>query len=113
MTKNGRKRPIDINAEADRIIYPEHGTGRTAALATCGHCGGKPLIIRRCPVGRLTSTFCAVCEKCGFHRRVANLQDLPTATSNATAKRLGDLETHVRELRAQTRKLFAQRKDTK
>jgi hypothetical protein len=67
-------------------------------------------------VGRLTSTFCAVCEKCGFHRRVANLQDLPNATSNATAKRLGDLETHVRELRAQTRKLFAQRaprKDTR
>jgi hypothetical protein len=54
-----------------------------------------------------------VCEKCGFHRRVANLQDLPIATSNATAKRLGDLETHVRELRAQTRKLFAQRKDSK
>jgi hypothetical protein len=26
--------------------WPERGTGRTAPLATCGHCGGKPLIIR-------------------------------------------------------------------
>jgi len=51
--------------------WPERGTGRTAPLATCGHCGGKPLIIRLCgkdSYGRLR--HCAVCEKCGSHRKV-------------------------------------------
>lgn len=49
-----------------QLIYPEHGTGRTAKLTTCGHCGGKPLILRRCSNRRT----CAVCSKCGFHHRV-------------------------------------------
>jgi len=51
--------------------WPERGTGRTVPLATCGHCGGKPLIIRLCgkdAYGRIR--HCAVCEKCGSHRKV-------------------------------------------
>jgi hypothetical protein len=56
--------------------WPEKGTGRTAPLATCGHCGGKPLIIRRCGLeqpcsgGPKRARFCAVCEKCGAHRAI-------------------------------------------
>jgi hypothetical protein len=58
--------------------WPEKGTGRTAPLATCGHCGGKPLIIRRCgsePKQRGEGhkprpRYCAVCEKCGAHRAI-------------------------------------------
>lgn len=50
--------------------YPEHGTGRTAPLATCGHCGGKPLIVRRCPRDAEPAKFCAVCQKCGHHHEV-------------------------------------------
>jgi hypothetical protein len=46
------------------VVYPEHGTGRAAKLTTCRHCGGKPLIVRKC--GRRS---CAVCQKCGFHHR--------------------------------------------
>ena len=58
------------NAEATRtrvtaVVYPEHGTGRAAKLRTCAHCGGKPLIVRKC--GRNRS--CAVCQVCGFHHR--------------------------------------------
>jgi hypothetical protein len=30
------------------VVYPEHGTGRTAKLDKCIHCGGKPLILRQC-----------------------------------------------------------------
>ena len=51
------------------VIYPEHGTGRTAKLTTCHHCGGKPLIVRRCSSRRT----CAVCSKCGFHHRLRAL----------------------------------------
>ena len=51
--------------EARVIVYPEHGTGRAAKLRTCAHCGGKPLIVRKC--GRNRS--CAVCQKCGYHHR--------------------------------------------
>jgi hypothetical protein len=58
--------------------WPEKGTGRTAPLATCGHCGGKPLIIRRCGVeqrqrgdpSKPRPRYCAVCEKCGAHRAI-------------------------------------------
>jgi hypothetical protein len=53
-------------ATAPPVIYPEHGTGRAAKLETCRHCGGKPLMIRKC--GRARS--CAVCQRCGFHHRV-------------------------------------------
>ncbi len=48
------------------IVYPGHGTGRTAKAAACAHCGGKPLILRRCSHRRT----CAVCTKCGYHHRV-------------------------------------------
>ena len=63
--------------------WPERGTGRTAPLATCGHCGGKPLIIRLCGkdgYGRIR--HCAVCEKCGSHRKVeaAGPPVIPPAT---------------------------------
>ena len=55
-------------------IWPEKGTGRAAPLATCGHCGGKPLIIRLCAsgssAGKKWARYCAVCEKCGAHRQV-------------------------------------------
>lgn len=51
---------------ATAVVYPEHGTGRAAKLTTCRHCGGKPLIVRKC--GR--SRSCAVCQHCGFHHRV-------------------------------------------
>jgi hypothetical protein len=58
--------------------WPEKGTGRTAPLATCGHCGGKPLIIRRCGTeqrqrgdpSKPRPRYCAVCEKCGAHRAI-------------------------------------------
>ena len=51
--------------------WPERGTGRTAKLATCGHCGGKPLIIRVCGKDSYQRVrHCAVCEVCGAHRRV-------------------------------------------
>jgi hypothetical protein len=58
--------------------WPEKGTGRTAPLATCGHCGGKPLIIRRCGIeprvrrdqSKPRPRYCAVCEKCGAHRAI-------------------------------------------
>lgn len=58
------------NAEPEKtrltaVVYPEHGTGRAAKLTTCRHCGGKPLIVRKC--GRRS---CAVCQKCGFHHRI-------------------------------------------
>jgi len=51
------------------VLYPEHGTGRTAKLTTCRHCGGKPLIVRRCGSRRT----CAVCSKCGYHHRVRGM----------------------------------------
>ena len=54
---------------AAAVVYPEHGTGRSARLTTCAHCGGKPLIVRRCGHRRT----CAVCSKCGCHHRVAKL----------------------------------------
>jgi hypothetical protein len=58
--------------------WPEKGTGRTAPLATCGHCGGKPLIIRRCGTEpkqrgeghKPRPRYCAVCENCGAHRAI-------------------------------------------
>jgi hypothetical protein len=52
--------------------WPEKGTGRTAPLAVCGHCNGKPLIIRVCGKERQGGhvRYCAVCEKCGAHRAV-------------------------------------------
>ena len=50
--------------------WPEKGTGRTAALAVCGHCGGKPLIIRLCGHTASGIRYCAVCEKCGAHRAI-------------------------------------------
>jgi hypothetical protein len=52
-------------ARVTAVIYPEHGTGRAAKLTTCHHCGGKPLVVRKC--GRNRS--CAVCQVCGFHHR--------------------------------------------
>jgi len=55
----------DKGALAPVVVYPEHGTGRAAQLRTCRHCGGKPLIVRKC--GRNRS--CAVCQKCGYHHR--------------------------------------------
>ena len=64
--------------------WPERGTGRTAPLATCGHCGGKPLIIRLCgkdAYGQIR--HCAVCEKCGSHRKVEAVGQpvIPPATA--------------------------------
>jgi hypothetical protein len=53
-----------------RVLYPEHGTGRSAKLTTCRHCGGKPLIVRRCGNRRI----CAVCSHCGYHHRVPKLR---------------------------------------
>jgi hypothetical protein len=53
--------------------WPEKGTGRTAPLATCSHCNGKPLIIRVCGVDAANHNrkrYCAVCEKCGAHRAI-------------------------------------------
>jgi hypothetical protein len=67
MKPKPRTQPAPVSAA---VIYPEHGTGRTARLATCRHCGGKPLIVRRCS-GRRN---CAVCSKCGFHHRVPKLR---------------------------------------
>ena len=55
-----------LPTESRIVIYPEHGTGRTARLTTCRHCGGKPLILRRCSHRRT----CAVCSRCGFHHHV-------------------------------------------
>jgi hypothetical protein len=66
VTRNGKVVPS----------WPEKGTGRTAPLATCGHCGGKPLIIRRCGQQRQPGDtkprprYCAVCVCCGAHRAI-------------------------------------------
>jgi hypothetical protein len=65
MTKPEAKLRI-LPAESRIVVYPEHGTGRTAKLATCHHCGGKPLILRRCERRRT----CAVCARCGFHHHM-------------------------------------------
>jgi len=67
MTPKPRILPADA---PPRFIYPEHGTGRTARLTTCTHCGGKPLILRRCNNRRT----CAVCSNCGYHHRVPKLK---------------------------------------
>jgi hypothetical protein len=58
-----------LPADSRIVIYPEHGTGRSAKLDTCVHCGGKPLIMRRCNRRRT----CAVCSKCGFHHHMRRL----------------------------------------
>ena len=50
--------------------WPEKGTGRTAPLAVCGHCAGKPLIIRVCGKSSRGIRYCAVCENCGAHRAI-------------------------------------------
>lgn len=55
------------------VIYPEHGTGRTAKLTTCRHCGGKPLIVRRCG-NRRTWT------KTGTGRRKQAVSNIPVVT---------------------------------
>jgi len=62
-TTKPRILPADQPAPA---IPPESGAGHTIRLATCSHCGGKPLILRRCNSRRT----CAVCSKCGFHHCV-------------------------------------------
>jgi hypothetical protein len=87
--------PITIRAEAHtNKEYPEHGTGRSAPLATCGHCHGKPLLIRRCPPGTSPSTFCAVCQKCGHH----------TPTTQAARARIvaesAQLRLEIRQVKA-------------
>jgi hypothetical protein len=48
------------------VAFPEHGSGRASKIATCHHCGAKPLIVRKCGRNRQ----CAVCQHCGFHHRV-------------------------------------------
>jgi hypothetical protein len=83
--------------------YPEHGTGRSAPLATCGHCHGKPLIIRRCPRDSNPATFCGVCQKCGHHHEVTRA-DLPTRMAQAQAlletRQIGALVSEVRQVKA-------------
>ncbi|HZQ22312.1 MAG TPA: hypothetical protein VFA89_05880 [Terriglobales bacterium] len=59
--------PVDTRI----VVYPEHGTGRSARMDTCVHCGGKPLIIRKCTARRM----CAVCSKCGYHHRIRKLRN--------------------------------------
>jgi hypothetical protein len=66
--------------ERGRLSWPKPGTGRTAPLATCGHCGGGPMIIRRCGIEGNTRgiRFCAVCGECGAHRKVHVEGERPT-----------------------------------
>jgi hypothetical protein len=86
--------PITLRAEAGEVIYPEHGTGRTAPLATCGHCHGKPLLVRRCPPKDNPSTFCAVCQKCGHHTPITRAE--PTRTLAESAQ----LKLEIRQVKA-------------
>src|SRR5271157_918921 len=76
-----REKQAQMNQQ---VIYPEHGTGRTAPLATCGHCGGKPLIVRRCPRDENPAKFCALCQQCGHHQEVSKA-DLKTRSQQAQA----------------------------
>jgi hypothetical protein len=48
------------------ILPTDARTGRPAPLTACRHCGGKPLILRRCNQRRT----CAVCVRCGYHHHV-------------------------------------------
>lgn len=66
MTKPDTEKLRILPVNSRIVVYPEHGTGRSAKLDTCRHCGGKPLILRRCNPRRT----CAVCSKCGFHHHV-------------------------------------------
>lgn len=65
---NERPKLRILPADTRIVVYPQHGTGRAARLATCHHCGSGPLIPRKCGARRT----CAVCSKCGFHHRIKN-----------------------------------------
>jgi hypothetical protein len=69
MTKHPNLRILP--ADTKIVVYPEHGTGRASTLHTCHHCGGKPLLLRKCGGGR---RLCAVCSRCGYHLRVKKLR---------------------------------------
>ena len=65
-TLSARLYPASGNSVPIAVAFPEHGSGRASKIATCHHCGAKPLIVRKCGRNRQ----CAVCHHCGFHHRV-------------------------------------------